>query len=516
MRFTKVLCGVTAALTVLSSTAVVAQAQALAEEMKLLTVPVSNLNGAKNIGYMSSGYFSSDINSYLKISSGDVANWRETGELSFSVVECEPGLADLDLWSGDLDGGYLQRVKRDANGNVTERRVVHLDKAANKISTVYTMPADSWGYTNPDGYSVSFVESDKSVTLNVYDPSGKITSSTLTYTGEDEMWYSGGATKGGEYVGYIMFKTAYYPPTGEGYNESIHRYDLDLYLIKKSGEMVLVQKEEGRGYFGTNGAVPNGMMWNSGLPPIAPMKYIYSFDSGKIFEVKNSDFIDSDRRSVSVSKLDGKLYGTKAIISGTEYESQETGYVLVDLRDGARAELLSKCYKNISTKDGKIYLVQSFDNKWGYIDSNGKELAFFDDAGDFNGDYAPVVKNGKAYLIDRNMKKVSEEITADGVTTMGDELFRIRNGSNYSLMTFAKADKPVEPNTSTPTSEPTSSEPASSTASSSETVSSAASDSSAAEPSGSDNPTTGAAMALIPVALIGGGAALVVSRKRRK
>lgn len=184
MRFRKVLCGVTAALTVLSSTVVVAQAEEAAE-LKLVTAPVSSLNGAKEIGSMSGGYFSSDIKSYFKIGSEDVAKWRETGELNFSVVECEPDLADLDLWSGDLDGGYLQRVKRDANGNVTERRVVRIDKSANKISTVYTMPADSWGYTNPDGYSVSFVRSDKSVTLNVYDPSGKITSSTLTYTGED-------------------------------------------------------------------------------------------------------------------------------------------------------------------------------------------------------------------------------------------------------------------------------------------------------------------------------------------
>lgn len=320
------------------------------------------------------------------------------------------------------------------------------------------------------------------------------------------MWYSGGATQGGENVGYVAFKTAYYPPTGEGYNESIDRYDLDLYLIKKSGELVLVQKEEGCGYFGTNGAVPNGMMWNSGLPPIAPTKYIYSFDSGKIFEVGNDVFIDSDRRGVSISNLNGKLYGTKAIISGTEYESQETGYVLVDLRDDARAEMLSKCYKHMSTNDGKIYLVQTFENKWGYVDNNGKELALFDDASSFIGNYAPVVKNGKGYLIDRNMNRVSEEITADGVYTLGESLFKFYNGDDITLATYTKADKPSEP-TSEPISESTSSEPTSS-----EPVSS---DSTPADNGDNDNPNSGAAMALIPIALAG-GAAVIVSKKRRK
>lgn len=92
----------------------------------------------------------------------------------------------------------------------------------------------------------------------------------------------------------------------------------------------------------------------------------------------------------------------------------------------------------MSTEDGKIYLVKNAKGERGYINRKGKELAFFEYAGSFIGDYAPVVKNGKAYLIDRNMKQVSEKIDADSVSTLGEGLFRVTKGDKVMLMTYKK------------------------------------------------------------------------------
>lgn len=114
----------------------------------------------------------------------------------------------------------------------------------------------------------------------------------------------------------------------------------------------------------------------------------------------------------------------------------------------------------MSTNDGEIYLVQTEDDKWGYIESNGKELAIFDDAGDFFGDFAPVVKDGKAYLVDRNMNKVSEAIDGEGVTAYGEGLYTVTVNGEKKFMTYVAkptVSEPTEPTTPTePTSKPTS------------------------------------------------------------
>lgn len=124
-------------------------------------------------------------------------------------------------------------------------------------------------------------------------------------------------------------------------------------------------------------------------------------------------------------------------------------------------------------------------------------------------------------MIDRNMNRVSEMIDGSSVYSFMGGLYRVDNGENAMLMAYAKADdtpKPddtsSEPTSSEPTSsEPTSSEPASSEPTSSEPVSSDTASSGAS--GGNDNPNSGVAIALIPIALIG-GAAVVVSKKRKR
>ncbi len=502
MRFGKVLCGVTAALTVLSSTAIASQAEEAAE-LKLLTAPLSDL-GLNGANFIRDGYYVGN-GKFYRIGNEELAKWRESGKIAYSTLSSDLDITDLSWWTGDFDSGYSQFVKKDSDGNITERYVVSVDKAIGKVSTAYTLPAD-WAYTNSDGYTISDEQNGKNISIIVYDPTGKKSSVTTTLLSEDDQWGLS-ASHGGVNAGYFLMTSE----NEQGSKQSV-------YAIKKNGDLELIDKGEGvsGSIYGTEENC-SLFFYNNVIGRFSYLK-LYSSDNNKVYDVCSGVGLKSGSDDLRFNELASKLYGTKVVLG--QVIQSESKYALVNLRDGEDAELISKTYKFMSTNDGKIYLVQTEEDKWGYIDSNGKELAIFDDASEFKGDYAAVLKNGKAYLIDRNMKKVSDETDADSIAEIHEkDLFAfVRDGKAY-LMTYAKNSESKPDDTSSTTSEPVS-EPASNPTSeptseptSSEPSSEPISESSASKPDGSDNPTTGAP-ALIPVALIG-GAALIVSRKRR-
>ncbi len=65
-------------------------------------------------------------------------------------------------------------------------------------------------------------------------------------------------------------------------------------------------------------------------------------------------------------------------------------------------------------------MLASKDGKWGYADKNFNVTTWYDDASDFNGGYALVVKSGKVYVINENMEIVSEAIDGVGVRISGN------------------------------------------------------------------------------------------------
>lgn len=487
MRFRKVLCGVTAALMVLSSTAIAAQADQA--QLKLQTGNINNINWNDSFKfYFGEGYFSDGSNFY-KIGEKEISEWQNTGNFTYSNIEAAPNITGLNWWSGSFDGEgeYVQLCKRDAENNVLERYVVHLDKVSGKITTVYN-PDVKWCYTRPDGYTVSYTNGDpNTLTLTVYDPTGKKTESTLTRnSGSSWSMYSSSGT--GKYVGYVTWEK-------ESTQDSFAGNHV-FYGICKDGSLeVLTEKNNYYGYSIASVGENYASLYDTRMIGMVSSLAVYSEETNEFYLLGTSS-------SGSYNKISGsRIYGTKAIVEIDV--GAETQYALVDFtvkNSYNSVEPISNNYKSMSTNDGKIYLVKTLEDKWGYIDSNGKELAIFDDAGAFEGNYAPVVKNGKAYLIDRNMNKVSEEINGDSISTCEDGLYFITNGDSKVFMTYSKQNE-----TSESTSEPVSSEPSSEPTS----------ESSASKPDGSDNPATGAAMALIPAALIG-EAAVVVTRKRRK
>ena len=88
-------------------------------------------------------------------------------------------------------------------------------------------------------------------------------------------------------------------------------------------------------------------------------------------------------------------------------------------------------YDHIRLAEDDLYLV-SDGSKWGYIDPDGNELAMYDDAGDFCNGYAPIIKDGRAYLIDTNLNEVGDLGEADKVYTIG-ELYGVEKGDTISI-----------------------------------------------------------------------------------
>jgi len=502
MRFGKALCGMTAALTLLSSVAITAQAEET--ELKLLTVKLSDVLEEKNFKYgLGDGYFT-DSRKFYRIGESEIAEWRETGEFKLTNIESDLNLNGLTWWNGSFTSEYVQFAKQDANGNVTERTVVSIDKVNEKVKTAYTLGSD-WCYTTNDGYTVFAPTSDVGsgiVSVTIMKPDGTSFTTTLKSLvahldgakWDDYVWFKYCAVDDEKYCCYVLVDEK---TEGNILDERIYA----VYGIGKDGSLTKI--------VGNINASSSG-----GIEHASGKNLVVSFAGDNYYDMAfSADTGEAYRFDYygSISYCDGKV-----AIGNRSYDTKN-GYDLIDLKTGKTLVNYPYIYGN----DKGIFLVNTNYGKWGYIDSTGRELGVFDSAGVFQGDYAPVVKDGKAYLIDRNMNKISEEIAADDVSTYGKELFGFTQGDNTTLVTYTKSTETSEPTsepTSKPTSEPTSStttsEPTSSTTSEPTSEPSSTPTSSTAKPEGG-NPPTGAAMALLPIAAIGGAVA-VVTRKRRK
>lgn len=495
MKLTKTLYGVTAALTVLSSMAVTAQAEET--QLKLLTAPIDS-NSLSNYG----GDYYWDGTNVLKISEDELVEWRKSGTLSIEKVDNSGAISGLTNMSGSFDSGYMQFASTDSNNNVTERFLVSVDKANGKLSTVCSLGSD-WSYTNNDGYTFGCKEIENAIEIYVYDTEGVKKTSSLPINGR--LW-SSYTSHGGEIVGYVMVQT--------GENED-HNPAYELYAVNKDASTKLIAKnalEGGMTGFGIIGAAENCVVfaeWNARLQ--SSQFKLYSTEDGKAYDI-NCFKSDDEEYFRILDSSSGKTYGSNIIIG---VDGNPKMYVLMNYKEN---KPVSKLYTVMGTNDGKIYTVQTADGKRGFIDANGKELAMFDFADSFFGDYAPVVKDGKAYLIDRNMNKVSDEFDADIFVTFTKDLFAFAKGDDITVVTYTEAEK--QSTTSDTTSKPvtsemtTSSDSTNSTAS--ETISSTISNTtSSTGNTNENNPATGFTMAMLPVALIG-GAAVIVAKKRRK
>ncbi len=488
MKFKRTAASVLAALTAVSAVSVCA----FAEENKVELTTLDLTDEMKYMEYLGDGYFlygsnAAYIDGFVHLEKDD------NGELTFTDVETDIDFSEKNIawWNGNNDGNgeYFQLYKKDENGNVAKRYVMHIDAAANKVTTAYTMPAD-WSYTADDGYTVA-IDGDSYV---VYDPKGKVKSTQANKTNPG--YYGVTASMyGNKYAGYYIEKSN--EKVVEDSGDRFVYNDYTLYGIDKKGKLVELYTKNA-----------NGMVLHEGsnFVLLQGVEVIYPDDGGIIYH-RYLTYINLETGEITEDPVEifddvesQAIYNDKVILSVDKKQ------YLYDIK--TQEPVNDKKYKYIYTCDeGKTYRVQNTDDKWGYLDENGEEIGeWYDDADAFYGDYAPVVKDGKGYLIDRNFNRVSDMIDATGVYSFDDDLFQFRNGETDNVFATYNSTEPA-PSDDT-------SEPADDTSEPSDDTSEPADDTS--EPADVNNPETGVGGVSLTFGLAAlAGAAVVVYRKKR-
>ncbi|MDE7231074.1 MAG: hypothetical protein K2N56_11395 [Oscillospiraceae bacterium] len=317
------------------------------------------------------------VDKIIRIGDEEIEKWRSTGKLEPAEVQSDVDLTGFQCRNGDLM--YNDNILF-SNGAQGLFNVLKIDKDSGKLTKVYDFTGEPWSdaFLSGDGYCVNYENSSNGSTIKaVYSPTGEKITLQTNYNGE---LY--GAT--GKYVCYV-FSWAMF----------------SLYGICPDGSVEEVCKS----------CTVDNFTYD----------FIQVSNNINLGGEKFNKIIAADGKTYDIGGSDGKVMS----VNGTTAVNYTDGkYVLIDLNNNGKA--ISKTYFYMSTGDnGKTFRVQTEDGKWGYVDGTGKELALFDAAGSFyrNNLYAPVVKDGKGWLIDRNMNQVSEKIDANNCFTDDNELF---------------------------------------------------------------------------------------------
>lgn len=430
---------------------------ASAAETKLLTVTQEELFGkAEKFGLVAldDGYYllldSQKAKKVVKFDSTDLENWRKNGKPECKAVECDVDLSGMNYMT--CNGSY---VKFEKDG------VIHtfmVDKAANKLKEVYSYEGRILynrvmdevcrddGYSCVERTSLS-ASKDGKVKFSIYTPDGKKIDKEVAVRGfsaekgedylSDNMFVSNSifTCASGDYLGYVCVpdlsaKKTVTTDSGREYSTWEH----EISGINKDGSLVMLKKT----ILVTNGF--GGFPYYYGANYISwkeydGCNYVMTLDDGKTYK------IDGGRLPIEVCDV----VGTKAIIQTLSARVSDITYNMVDLKTGKI--LTEEVHGNREVTDGNVYyerVITSLSTSDGgetflaatvlshgddaachFLDSNGAVLGTFDDASDFdgNGMYAPVVKDGKGYLVDKKMNKVSDELDATGCVTMSEEFF---------------------------------------------------------------------------------------------
>ena len=121
-----------------------------------------------------------------------------------------------------------------------------------------------------------------------------------------------------------------------------------------------------------------------------------------------------------------------ASINGLSVMTFNNNYYLFDIE---KNKIVAE-YTVMSVSDSKHILVRNSKDKWGYIDRNGKEVKFYDDATQFDDGYAMVKINGMLYVINESFEIVSEGIKGDSASALCNKFFSVTDGSKTTIVKF--------------------------------------------------------------------------------
>lgn len=531
MTLKRTLCA--AAALAVTATALAVPASA-ATAKTLLTEPVKTVSENEAIWSMGNPLYGRTgddgyLNSFYSITESDIKSWRETGEFSYNEVEVS-GNIDYDMLSPAnnmickvSDGSIKKAYAYDFNGK-------------DALSVKYVV--DGWANATDDGYTVQFSSAPDKLTMYVTDPSGNVSSSSLDIAVHpfDEtcayFWRMQPLRDNSDYVCAVLYADKVEFLCEDEYYGNVFDVSLNLALVKKDGTTEKVWNDTIQKFTGILGAGDDYVVFATSKNLVVGLTaYAYNMSTGKVIDTSwYEGYVKLTNSDGSEAEYDGKAYtlnsvssiqGDKAIAHYTwSYNGESAdGYALIELTDGAYAPI-SGYYAGMYTMDGEMYLVKTADGKWGYINSNGELLKTFDDAGEFNGKYAPVINDGKAYLINRNMKRVSEKIDAEGVGTLDNGLYTVTIDGEKYFMTYADADDTAaeEPADETPADDsnaPEDNTPDTAAPDTDNTVSD--SETTPAATGDKTNPDTGAgSVAVIAAAAITAAGIIAVSRKQKR
>lgn len=164
----------------------------------------------------------------------------------------------------------------------------------------------------------------------------------------------------------------------------------------------------------------------------------YNINTGEFVVVPNSmgcDFVREENGCGTCTVIDHW-----AVISvEKDADGNITAYKVFDLSTGEYSS--DNRYKRVFLAHEDKILVQSLDDKWGYLDSSDMSECsdWYDDATQFCGDYAMVNIDGQEFVINKDMQIVSEAVVGESAAAAQD-YYEFSDIGNKSVFFVKKGD----------------------------------------------------------------------------
>lgn len=134
----------------------------------------------------------------------------------------------------------------------------------------------------------------------------------------------------------------------------------------------------------------------------------YDFEKGKLYPIENISSAIAFATDSFYKMSCNNVFAHRQYI-GNDYTEDETVETKQRLYDYTQRKILTNTYNSVSVRWGKYILVQKYNGRWGYIDTTGKEYAFFKDAADFvNGKALVMDDQNRVYVINENFEQISD------------------------------------------------------------------------------------------------------------
>ncbi len=178
----------------------------------------------------------------------------------------------------------------------------------------------------------------------------------------------------------------------------------------------------------------------------ADLFYVSSADGSVKYEIRIGDLFGMEGTTIENTsnswQLSGFLkdglyrYGYGTILNvDLSTEEGEKCYLLDLSKSGGSMEKGLLAVKDVINLADEKYWLFGEEDRWGYIDHSGNEMAVFDDASGFHNGKALIIENGTAFTIDESFEKLGEGCNADSVRNYG-EIFEIKAGGQSYLVTL--------------------------------------------------------------------------------